>query len=416
MKKRIIAAITAALSMLSLTGCGNPGKLDAPPPENSGGMVAGRREQTMMSSIEVTEDNVLNSVRLFDAVSADKANSMFSPLSLNMALGMLSEGANGSTKEALDKYLGTSDYGRFAESYMKLAKENYNGKSGKDDNYFEIANSFWGDDNFPFRQDYKDAVAQKFGAEIRNMDFAGADKVVSEVNRWVSDKTHKMIPTLLESIEPETAAILVNTVYFESAWSDKWKYNEDNKDTFTLLDGSTKELTLMRNSGGAYFENDKATAFASTYKNGLEFIGILPKETGEFTIESLDIPSLLESRSYTYDVTERMPKLTFETDLPLADALSAAGLSEIFDSEKADLSGMSEGTMWVSDVLQKTRIELDEYKTKAAAATAVMTNRDSAAPIEPKIRKEVFLDRPFAFVIYDPAQELIVFVGKVTEP
>lgn len=408
MKKKIIAVLAAALS---LTACSKNGIPEKP----SGGMIAGMREQTMMSSIEVTEDNVLNSVRLFDAVSADKKNSMFSPLSLNMALGMLAEGAEGSTKEALDKYLGTSDYGTFAESYMKLAKDNYNGKSGKDQNYFEIANSFWSDDKFPFKREYKDAVTQKFGAEIRNMDFAGTDKVVSEVNRWVSDKTHKMIPTLLNDIAPETVTILVNTVYFESVWSKEWKYDKDNKDAFTLLDGSTKEFALMRKSGGAYFENDKATAFNSTYKNGLEFIGILPKETGDFTIESLDIPSLLESRSYKYEVTERMPKLTFDTNLPLADALSAAGLSEIFDRSKADLSGMSEENLWVSDVLQKTRLELDEHKTKAAAATGILNGTAAAMP-EEKIRKEVFLDRPFAFLIYDPDQELIVFIGKVTEP
>ena len=408
MKKRIIAAVTAALSLLSLTACGESSV-------SSGGMVAGRHEQNMMSPIEVTEDNVLNSVRLFDAVSADKVNSMFSPLSLNMALGMLAEGAEGSTKEALAKYLGTDDYGTFAENYMKLAKENYNGKSGKDKNYFELANSFWGDNAFPFKQDYKNVVKQKFGAEIRNMDFGGRDKVVGEVNRWVSDKTHKMIPKLLEDIEPETVAILVNTVYFESAWTEDWDYDADRKDTFTLSDGSEKELSLMRSDGGAYFENDNATAFSNTYKNGLEFIGILPKETGDFTIESLDIPSLLTSKTYEYDVYARMPKLTFDTELPLAAALSAAGLSEIFERDKADLSGMSEEELWVSDVLQKTRLELDEHKTKAAAATAIATNGAGAMPKE-RIRKEVFLDRPFAFVIYDSAEDQIVFLGKVTEP
>ena len=411
MKKRIIAVVAAVMALTSVTGCANEAENKNP----SGGMVAGKREQTMLSPIGVTEDNVLNSVRLFDAVNADLTNSMFSPLSLNMALGMLAEGAEGSTAEALAKYLGTSDYGSFAESYMKLAKENYNGKVGKDDNYFEIANSFWGDNKFPFKQDYKDAVTQKFGAEIRNMNFGNAEKAVNEVNRWVSDKTHKMIPKMLEDIAPETAAILVNTVYFESAWVDEWDYDENSKDTFTLLDGTEKELSLMRDSGGAYFENDKATAFVSDYKNGLEFIGILPKETGEFTIESLDISSLLESRSYEYKVSKRMPKLTFDTNLPLADALSAAGLSEIFD-DTADFSGMSDEELWVSDVLQKTRLELDEHKTKAAAATAIMVTGGAAPSEDIVVRKEVFLDRPFAFLIYDPDQELIVFMGKVTEP
>ena len=414
MKKRIISAVAAILTLVSLTGCTQQ-RDPSEPHEASGGMVAGRHERNMLSPIEVTEDNVLNSVRLFDAVSADKDNSMFSPLSLNMALGMLAEGAQGSTKEALDKYLGTSDYGAFAESYMKLAKENYNRKSGKDENYFEIANSFWGDDALPFKQEYKDALSQKFGAEISNMNFGDADKVISKVNRWVSDKTHKMIPTLLEDISPDTVSILVNTVYFESVWSDEWDYDTSNKDTFTLPDGSTKELTLMRNEGHVYFENDKATAFGSSYKNGLEFIGILPKETGEFTLESLDIPSLLESRSYEYDVTQQMPKLTFDTNLPLSDALSAAGLSEIFDPGTADLSGMSEEELWVSDVLQKTRLELDEHKTKAAAATAINLATNAASPIE-RETKEVILDRSFAFMIYDYDQEQIVFLGKVTNP
>lgn len=414
MKKRIIAAIAAALSLLSLTACGEQREIEESE-QASGGMVAGKHERNMLSPIEVTEDNVLNSVRLFDTVSADKDNSMFSPLSLNMALGMLAEGANDTTKEALDKYLGTNDYGAFAESYMKLAKENYNRKSGKDENYFEIANSFWGDDAFPFKQYYKNTLSQKFGAEISNMDFGDSGKVVSKVNGWVSDKTHKMIPTLLEDISTDTVSIFVNTVYFESVWSDEWDYDTSNNDTFTLPDGSTKELTLMRNEGNVYFENDKATAFGCSYKNGLEFIGILPKETGEFTLESLDIPSLLESRSCEYDVTQQMPKLTFDTNLPLSDALSAAGLSEIFDSETVDLSGISDEGLYVSDVLQKTRLELDEYKTKAAAATSVMLAGGAAPSIEREI-KEVILDRPFAFMIYDYDQELIVFLGKVTNP
>lgn len=409
MKKKIIAILAAAISLLSLTGCENREK-----PTDGTGMVAGRREELKLSPIEVTEDNVLNSVRLFDAVNADMANSMFSPLSLNMALGMLAEGAEDDTKKALDKYLGTSDYGAFAESYMKLAAENYNGRSGKDTNYFEIANSFWSDDGFPFKQSYKDAVTQKFAAELQSLDFDDKEKVVGKVNRWVSDKTRGMIPTLLDDVTADTVAILVNTVYFESAWSEDWEYDTDNKDTFTLPDGTQRRLSLMRSGGGAYFENDKATAFGCNYKNGLEFIGILPKETGEFTLEGLDIPSLLESRSLEYDVSQRMPKLTFDTSLPLAGALSAAGLSEMFEWGTAGLSGISDNELRVTDVLQKTRLELDEHKTKAAAATAI-NFAGGAMPAE-QIRKKVYLDRPFAFLIYDPAQELIVFMGKVTEP
>ena len=147
MKKRIISTLAAFLALTCLTGCSESGGAGE-------GMVIGQKEFTALSPIEVTDDNVQNSIRVFDTVSADKANSMFSPLSLNMALGLLAEGADGSSKEALDKYLGTDDYGAFAESYMKFVTEKYNDETQtgeKIKNVFEIANSFWADENTPFK-------------------------------------------------------------------------------------------------------------------------------------------------------------------------------------------------------------------------------------------------------------------------
>ena len=156
-----------------------------------------------------------------------------------------------------------------------------------------------------------------------------------------------------------------------------------------------------------------ATAFSCRYKNGLDFIGILPKQTGDFTIESLDIPSLLESETYDYDVTARMPELKFDSSFPLNNALSAAGLMGLFDIETANLSGISDGRLYVTEVLQKTSLELDKDGTKAAAVTMVAPG--NMMPM-PKEKKEVALNRPFAFMIYDSEEEQIVFLGKVTEP
>lgn len=414
MKKRIISIIAAVLALTMTAGCTAS---EAPYEAPSDGIVIGKSEHTALSPIEVTNDNVLNSIRVFDTVNADKANSMFSPLSLNMALGLLAEGAEGSSKEALNKYLGTDDYGAFAESYMKTVKEKYNvntGYEGMYKNAFELANSFWANKDIPFKSDYKGRLTDKFGAEVRNLDFGNKNSTLKEINNWVSDKTHKMIPSIISDYSDDLAAVLINTVYFESGWNHEWVYNESFKDVFTLLDGSAKELTLMRNGGSQYFENDRATAFGFGYHNGLEFIGILPKATGDFTIESLDIPSLIASETYDYDVSAQMPRLTFDTNLPLVDALSAAGLAELFNAGTANLSGISDVPLFVTEVLQKTRLELDENGTRAAAAT--MIDVDAARlPIE-RERKEVFLDRSFAFLIYDRAENQIVFLGKVTDP
>ncbi len=415
MKKRIISAIAALLTITMTAGC-SAREDDYEAPKD--GIAIGKVEHTALNPIEVTDNNVLNSIRIFDTVSADKANSMFSPLSLNMALGMLADGAEGSSKEALDKYLGTDDYGAFAESYMKTVKEKYNvntGYEGMYKNAFELANSFWASRGFPFKNGYKHSLTQKYGAEVRNLDFGNKKNTIKEINGWVNDKTHEMIPSIINDYSDDLAAVLINTVYFESGWSNWWGYNEKNKDAFTLLDGSTKELALMHNSGDQYFENDRATAFGFGYNNGLEFIGILPKHTGDFTIESLDIPSLLASETHDFDVSAQMPRLTFDTSLPLSDALSAAGLSELFDPDTADLSGISDETLFISEVLQKTRLELDENGTRAAAVTEIALCGGMAMPVE-RERKEVFLDRPFAFLIYDSAEDQIVFMGKVTEP
>lgn len=383
--------------------------------------------QTAMSSIKLTNDNIVNSARLFDAMSKDKDNSMFSPLSLNMVLGMLESGAGGSTAQAIQQYLQKDNYADFAANYMTHVRDDLNREEGwlfdKYKDVFEIANSLWAGKAFPISADYKKSVSDKFGAEIQNVDFGNAKKAASSINNWTNDKTHKMIPEIVKEgqLGADTAAVLVNTVYFESGWVDEWYINEDKKQPFTLFDGSTKDIAMMSNGGDVYYENDKATAFGCYYKNGMQFIGILPKESGEFSLEGLDIPSLLVSaNSKDYDVAAKMPRLNFESDFPLAETLKAAGLDVMFDPNSADFTKMQgiDGDdvrlFYVSDILQKTKLELDEYGTKAAAVTAAIV-AGNAMP-EPKEIRKVTLDRPFAFLIYDEEQGQIAFMGKVTNP
>ncbi|MDE6733204.1 MAG: serpin family protein [Oscillospiraceae bacterium] len=420
--KKILASILAAISVLSLTACGenpvtpNPASPSAPQTSDPNSVVT--FEKKNFAPIEITGDNVLNSVRVFDTMYEDNKQAMFSPLSLNMCLGMVETGAAGDTKKALDAYLGNTDYAKFAEEYLEHAKSfthEENNEYSKYKNVFEIANSFWASDSRPFNEDYKKRVAESFAAELETLDFTKSEKAADKINGWVNKKTHEMIPAIVgpSQLGKDTAAVLVNTIYFESAWSDKW-YVPKEKEKFTNADGSTVDIELMRNGGNSYFENDNATAFSCRYKNGMKFIGILPKNEGDFTLESLDINSLLESESWDYDVSARMPKLNFESSFPLTEALKAAGLEVAF-SPSADFSPMrTDGEpMWIDEVIQKTKLELDDEGTKAAAATAIIM-KDEAAMIDPRETKEVFLNRPFAFLIYDDEAEQIVFMGKVT--
>lgn len=424
--KATLAAILAVCSLMGLAGCSEncgqssnliDSKVDSP---NDGGLGSAEVTKTQYAPITLTDNNTLNSIRLFDAITADKANAMFSPVSLNMALGLIEAGAKGDTKAAIDSYLQTENFADITAEYLKFVKENRNKEKISEEwanvpaSVLEIANSFWADNALPVKDDYKQQISTKFGAETANLDFADKVGTLNRINGWVNEKTHKMIPSILDDLDPSTAAVLVNTVYFESAWFDKWLIDENSKESFTLADGTVKEIPLMYNGKCyQYFENDHATAFGCGYRNGLTFIGILPKESGEFTLESLDIPSLLESESNEFDVSAVMPRLNFENKFDLKDALTAAGLETIFNGSSADFSGISDEGLFVSKILQNTKLELDENGTKAAAATAV--TMDTTGMAMPKERKAVRLDRPFAFMIYDSAMDQILFVGKVTE-
>lgn len=429
-----IAAILAACALMNLTGCSekqqssgagdkvsensDSGASNSDNSSDTGTSSGGVTIKKNYDPISLSDNNTLNSIRLYDAMvkNSEQSNTMFSPLSLNMSLGLLEAGANGETKAALDSYLRTENFSDFAQAYMNLAKDRYTYKSEYDDtnNALELANSLWARHSLSLKTEYKQLMSDKFDAEIQSVDFDDKEKTLGKINGWVNDKTHEMIPSVLTDIPENTAAVLINTLYFESSWREKWFFNEDYKQTFTLLDGTKKEIPLMENGTNDYFENDKATAFGCYYMNGIKFIGILPKESGDFTFEGLDIPSLLKNETWDYDVTAVMPKFTFDTEFDLKDALSAAGLQNIFTEGAADFSGMtSETDLFISEIFQKTRIELDENGTRAAAATVAIAN-DTALPIE-REKKDVRLDRPFAFLIYDEDREQILFMGKVTD-
>lgn len=167
----------------------------------------------------------------------------------------------------------------------------------------------------------------------------------------------------------------------------------------------------MTCTGDRYYENDKATAFGRDYANGLSFIGVLPNDQGDFSLEDLDIGKLLKSQP-EYEVQCKMPKLEFETTAVLNDMLSGLGLDDIFSSN-ADFSGIADKNVNVDTILQKTKLELDENGTKAAAVTSVIMECMSAAEEDEPIIKTVELTRPFAFLIYDSSHDEILFVGKV---
>lgn len=354
-----------------------------------------------------------NSVKMTDLLSAEASdkNIMFSPTSLNFALGMIAEGAKGETKEILDDYLGTNDFAAYAKEYLdKIKAYNTEDESYGYQSKVKIADAVWVDNGLTLQEKFKNTLSDSFGAEVEAVDFSAAEKTCDVINSWCDKNTEGLIPKIItpDLINDNTGLCLTNSLYFESGWSgEPWNVS-DTEESF----GKKEKTKYMTCTGDRYYENDKATAFGRDYANGLSFIGILPNDEGDFNLEDLDIGGLLKSNPEYDEVDCKMPKLNFETNTVLNDMLSSLGLDNLF-SGNADFSGIADQNVNVDTILQKTKLELDENGTKAAAVTAVTMECMSAAVEKEPIIKTVELTRPFAFLIYDRSNDEILFIGKV---
>lgn len=371
-------------------------------------------DEYMQNEANINKTTALqNSVKMTDLLSAEASgkNIVFSPTSLNFALGMIAEGAKGGTKEILDDYLGTNDFAAYAKEYLdKIKAYNTEDESYGYQSKVKIADAVWVDNGLTLQEKFKNTVSDSFGAEVEAVDFSAAEKTCDVINSWCDKNTEGLIPKIItpDLINDNTGLCLTNSLYFESGWSgEPWNVS-DTEESF----GKKEKTKYMTCTGDRYYENGKATAFGRDYANGLSFIGILPNDEGDFNLEDLDIGGLLKSNPEYDEVDCKMPKLNFETSTVLNDMLSSLGLDNLFSSN-ADFSGIADQNVNVDTILQKTKLELDENGTKAAAVTAVTMECMSAAVEKEPIIKTVELTRPFAFLIYDRSNDEILFIGKV---
>ena len=372
-------------------------------------------DEYMQNEANINKTTALqNSVKITDMLSAEASgkNIVFSPTSLNFALGMIAEGAKGETKEILDDYLGTNDFAAYAKEYLdKIKAYNTEDESYGYQSKIKLADAVWVDNGLTLQEKFKNTVSDSFGAEVEAVDFSAVEKTCDVINSWCDKNTEGLIPKIItpDLINDNTGLCLTNSLYFESGWSgEPWKVS-DTEESF----GEKAKTKYMTCTGDRYYENDKATAFGRDYANGLSFIGILPNDKGDFNLENLDIGGLLKSNPEYDEVDCKMPKLNFEMSTVLNDMLSSLGLDNLFSSN-ADFSGIADQNVNVDTILQKTKLELDENGTKAAAVTAVIMECMSAAVENEPIIKTVELTRPFAFLIYDRSNDEILFIGKVT--
>ncbi len=359
------------------------------------------------------------------AQEADDGNMMISPASIMIAMEIANAGACGNTQDQITNTLfpgvETDEGLTFASDLVSRINET----TGVD---FRAANALWLNENNQvlangLNDEYVDYCMDYFNAEVNNEPFTGA--TTNEINNWVYDNTNGMIPEILDELDPESAAVIVNAICFEGEWAEQFEdYQIDPNGQFTNSNGDIETVNMMSDTLENYYETEDATGFIRYYEGSeYAFLAMLPTDTSvnanEFAsgLTAEDYAEFWNSRTNAYDVYIRMPEFTSDyTNDALVGILMDMGIEDAFDEDVADFSNIANAdgdTLYIDSIIHKTHIEVDREGTSAAAATAIiMYDTASCEPMVTETR-EVYLDRPFAYAIVDVSTGTPVFIGTV---
>jgi serpin B len=295
------------------------------------------------------------------------------------------------------------------------------GARGKDGEGFRlnIVNAIWGQKGYQFLSTFLDILAENYGAGLRVLDFAEEpEKSRITINEWVSNETNKRIKDLLPpgSVTALTRLVLTNAIYFNAAWQYPFDKDATKDGPFHLLDGGEVTVPMMREEKSLdYTEGEGYQAVELPYDGRqLSMLILLPRagqfETFEKSLNAQRINDIVENLA-SQQVALTMPRFEFESSFSLGETLAAMGMPDAFSN--ADFSGMTGSRdLFISDVVHKAFVSVDEAGTEAAAATAVIM--PPSAP--PGATVEMTIDHPFIFVIRDIETGAILFVGRVVNP
>lgn len=407
MKRNILFAAIAAMTALGLAAChddDNNGKKPTISP--APGINLSTEQQEMVKSQNKFAWRMLGNIN----TEAAGKNLVCSPLSMTFCLGMVNTGAAGNTSDEITSTLGFGNGGDAMNQYCaKLMKE-----LPLQDNTttFNIANCVEVNKQYTLLKDYKKAVEDGYCALVENRDFSESG-FKDYLNGWVSKQTQGMIPQLFDETDPTAVAYIVNALYFKGIWADKFDKANTAKADFTKADGSTVKVDMMHQTENfKYSSEDLYQALSLDYGNGAYAMQILlpakSKAVGDVitAIQELNWKEIVGEMS-TQQVSVYMPKFTIEYGGEMNNLLKHLGINTMFTSE-ADFSKFCEADVFISKVIQKAKIEVDEEGTKAAAATGTEMLETSVSRPQPVLFRA---DRPFVFVITEQSTGAISFMG-----
>ncbi len=358
-------------------------------------------------------------IRLYRELASGSGNVFASPYSLEMALAMAQAGARGTTAREFAAVFGSDPAGSPA-------------RPGGDGLIFTVANALWAQSGLALRPGYVAEIRRKFDGLVESLDFRGTPTGAARtINSWVSTQTSGRIDAVVSRRDfgDHTSLVLTDAVYFKGTWEKSFDPGFTYKQHFHLPGGARVWTDMMHNT--AHFEFYRGANFKMLilpFRGGhdaVDMLVLLPDRIGQLrpleqqmTVATLD-GWVGRADSKLVEVT--LPKFRDTQMLNLTTVARALGLSAAFSRRRADFSGIAElvsQRLYISDVLQKTYVDLDEKGTEAAAASAIGMDIEQTARYQPDPEQPVVFDanHRFIYLIRDDTTGDILFIGRMENP
>jgi serpin B len=373
----------------------------------------------------VVDGNNAFALDLYSRLSSCGGNLFFSPFSVSTALAMAYGGAQGATAEEIVAAL-RFPFGqdRLHPAFADLLKQIKGKSQGLE---LSLANGLWTQRGYEFRGSFKDLVKSHYRGELRELDFStAAAEACRIINEWAERETRGKIRDLIQPsmLDEWTRLILANAIYFKGDWARPFRKDQTEDAPFKTPKQEVTVPMMHQQASFAYMETRSFQALQLPYAGwNLSTVIFLPRKTGGLPdLEKSLTPErlatwLAELRMSMEQVRVFLPRFHVTSAFQLSNVLLEMGMRNAFDKSGADFSGMTScERLFLSLVVHKAYVDVDEKGTEAAAATAVVHPKTAALRAR-KVPIRVFrADHPFLFLIWHDRSGSVLFLGRVTNP
>lgn len=350
-------------------------------------------------------------------------NSLISPTSIALAMGMTSNGSDGDTLKQFLQLLTKSQFSLRQLNYFYFNLASILQNQYVDSVYgnpVKLANSIWFADRLNINPNFLQTNATYYKADIFKADFSSPD-TVSDINDWIKNKTDGNIDNVIDKVDGNTIMFLINTLLFEEEWENKFDKGDATEEYFKKLNGNYSNGIFFNSGSEVFLQSEDATGFIKPYRGGkYSFVAMLPNEKVSIqdfinNLDALSFESFLSSSVNGETAEISIPKFEYSFDTKLVEPFKRLGFVDAFDDSKANFNKMTttSNDIYIQDILHKTYIQLSEVGTKAGAVTVVEMAEKATPPV---IGNKVKLNRPFVYAIVNNDTNLPIFIGTIVDP